>query len=167
VIVLAVIIGAIAVATGNSSPETSPSTPPASTPTSSSTITAAERAYGLAVGDQVTRLGGALSELGDLSTNYQFGDDEWTIDVATQLAKIRLIHDEGMALTPPDSMADIHYRYTQGLEHFYTMTELFARGVDELDASLIEQAGTEMDIAAEYILEATDLMNAFVESKSK
>jgi NADH:ubiquinone oxidoreductase subunit K len=158
-IVLAVIIGVIAVATSSGTPATSP--------TSSSTITAAEQAYGLAVADQAFRMSDALSEVGDLSANPQFYNNEWINNMATQLATIRLVHDEGMALKPPSSMAEIHYQYTKGLEHYYTMTELLARGVDELDASLINQAVTEMDIATDYILEATNLMNAFKESKSK
>jgi hypothetical protein len=159
VIVLAVIIGIIVVATSSGTPAT--------LPTSSSTITAAERAYALAIVDQASILSKALTELGDLSKNYRFGDNEWTTNVATQLVKIRMVHDEAMAMTPPSSMTEIHYQYTQGLEHYYTMTDLLSQGIDELDASLINQAVTEMDIGNGYITEATNLMNAFKESKSK
>lgn len=140
---------------------------PASSPTSSSTITAAERAYASAVGDQATTMSNALSKLGALLKNYQLGDNEWTMNVATQLVKIRMVHDEAMAMTPPSSMTEIHYQYTQGLEHYYTMTDLLTRGIDELDTSLIEQAVTEGTIANGYITEATNLMNDFTESKSK
>ena len=94
-------------------------------------------------------------------------DDEWTFDVATQLAKIRLVYNEAMAMSPPSSMTEIHSKYTQGLEHYNTMTELLAQGIDELDADLIEQATTEMYIGQDYIDEATDLMNDFTESKLK
>lgn len=140
---------------------------PATSPTSSSTITAAERAYASAVADQATTMSNALSELGGLLKNYQLGDNEWTTNVATQLVKIRMVHDEAMAMTPPSSMTEIHYQYTQGLEHFYTMTDLLAEGIDELDVDLIDQATTEMYIGKDYITEATNLMNDFSNSKSK
>lgn len=147
---------------------TQPSTP-ASSPTSSSqpTITAAEQAYASAVAEQAATLTEALSELGDLLQNYQFGDDEWTTDVALQLATIRIVYDEAMAMSPPSSMTEIHYKYTQGLKHYNTMTELLAQGIDELDAGLIEQATTEGYIANDYIAEATNLINDFTESKLK
>jgi hypothetical protein len=126
-----------------------------------------EQAYALAIADQSSTLSKALTELSDLSQNYQFGDDEWTTDVALQMVKIRTVHDEAMAMTPPSSMAEIHYKYTQGLKHYYTMTDLLAEGIDKLDAGLIEQATTEMNIGTGYIIEATKLMNDFTESKSK
>jgi hypothetical protein len=141
--------------------------PESSDITAPTPFTAAEQAYASAIVDQSTTLAGALAELGDLSQNYQFGDDEWTINVATQLAKIRLVYDEAMAMSPPSSMTEIHYKYTQGLKHYNTMTELFAQGIDELNASLIEQATTEMYIGKDYITEATNLINAFTESRSK
>jgi flagellar basal body-associated protein FliL len=160
-IVLAAIIGGIILVTGTSSPETSPSTLP---PT---TITAAEQAYALAVVDQSTTMSTALTELVDLLQDYRLGDDEWTINVATQLATIRIVYDEAMALEPPNSMVDIHYKYVQGLKHYHTMTDLLARGIDELDVSLIEQAATEMNTGTDYITEATNLVNDFTESKLK
>jgi hypothetical protein len=159
-IVLAAIIGGIALLIGTSSPETSLSTPLA-------TITAAEQAYALAVVEQSTTMSAALTELGSLLQNYQLGDDEWTINVATQLATIRMVYDEAMALEPPNSMAEIHYKYVQGLKHYHTMTDLLAQGIDELDVSLIEQAATEMDTGTDYITEATNLVNDFTESKLK
>jgi len=160
-IVLAAIIGGIVLATGASLPEASPSTSP---PT---TITAAEQAYALVVADQSTTMSTALTELGDLLQDYRLGDDEWATDVVTQLVKIRMVYNEAMAMTPPSSMTEIHYKYSQGLKHYNTMTDLLAQGIDELDASLIEQAATEMDIGTDYIKEATKLMNDFTESKSK
>jgi hypothetical protein len=141
--------------------------PGSSDVTSPAPITAAEQAYASAVAEQATTLTGVLYKLGDLCQNYQLGDDEWALDVATQLAIIRLVYDEAMAMSPPSSMAEIHYKYTQGLEHYNTMTELLAQGIDELDADLIGQATTEMYIGKDYIDEAANLMNDFTESKLK
>jgi hypothetical protein len=141
--------------------------PGSSDVTSPAPITAAEQAYASAVAEQATTLAGVLTKLGDLLQNYQLGDDEWAINVATQLAVIRLVYDEAMAMSPPSSMAEIHSKYTQGLTHYNTMTELLAQGIDALDTDLVEQAATEMNIGTVYITEATNLMNDFTESKLK
>jgi len=161
VIVLAAIIGGIVLATNSGAPTSAPAS------SEKPTITATEKAYASTVGDQATTVATALTELGDLLQNYQLGNNEWTINVATQMAKIRMVYDEAMAMTPPSSMTEIHYKYTQGLEHFHTMTDLLAQGIDELDASLLEQAATEMNIGKDYITEATNLMNDFTKSKLK
>jgi flagellar basal body-associated protein FliL len=160
-IVLAALIGGIVLATSSGTPASAPTT------TEKPTITATEKAYALTIVDQTTTMSKALTELHDLLQNYQLGNDEWTINVATQLAIIRMVYDDAMTLEPPNSMVEIHYKYVQGLKHYHTMTDLLARGIDELDVNLIEQAATEMDTGTDYITEATNLVNDFTESKSK
>lgn len=71
-----------------------------------------------------------------------------------------------MELEPPESMAHIHYKYVEGMQHFNTMTELLARGIDESDPDLLNEAIVEMETGAQLMDEATKLMEEFTEGHS-
>lgn len=127
-------------------------------------LTTAEQAYANAVADQAMSVGKALTQFGELLQNPQYGDDAWTLQVATQLVIIQTVYDQAMELDPPSSMAEIHLKYTQGMKAYNDMTYLFARGVDELDLNLIDQAVTKMETGIRLINEATELMREFTEA---
>lgn len=95
VIVLAVIIGAIALATSSDTPAPAPAS------SEKQTLAAAEQAYLSTIVDQSRTVGTALTELGELLQNYRFGSNEWTTKVAFQMVKIRMVYDEAMEMTPP------------------------------------------------------------------
>ena len=137
---------------------------PEPVPTEQPALTSAERAYASAIVEQADTIGKALSELGELLQNPQIGNDEWTLQVATQIVIIRGVYDEAMELTPPTSMAEIHLKYTQALKHFNDSTYLLTQGIDELDPSLLEEATTEMEIGTQLINEATQLTLEFNET---
>jgi len=162
VIILAVVMGTC-LGGESTVPPVTPNEP--STPTKTTTLSASEQNYATTIANQAEGLSTAFTKLGDLLQNYQFGNDEWTINVAAQLVIIRTIYNEAMAMEPPSSMAEIHYKYIQGLKHYYTMTDLFTKGIDQLDSSLIEQATTEMYKGMDYIQEATTLITEFMENK--
>jgi hypothetical protein len=81
--------------------------------------------------------------------------------MALQLATIRVTYDEAMEISPPDSMAHIHYKYIQALKHFHTMTQLLADGIDNVDADLLSEGLEELNIGRDYIEETTALINEF------
>ena len=143
----------------------SPVTPSESSIPTKTTLSTSEQNYATAIANQTEKLSTAFTKFGDLLQNYEFGNDEWTINVAAQLVIIRMTCDEARAMEPPNSMSEIHDKYIQGLEHYYTMTDLFTEGIDQLDISLIEQATTEMYKGMDYIEEATRLMTEFVENR--
>ena len=144
-----------------------PSAPPTLAPTQAptSTLTASEQSYVDTITDQSSRLSTAFSKLGELLQNFQLRNDEWTINVATQLDIIKQAYDEAMAIEPPNSMTEIHYKYVQGMKHFHTMIGLITEGIDNIDASLILEANNEMETGTQYILEAARLMTEFMENK--
>ncbi len=161
-IVAIFIVLAIAIPSEPTSPPstTSPATEEP-TPGKPSPLTTSEQNYATIIADQTTTVGQAFTELGALLQNPQYGNDEWTLKVATQLAIIRIVYDEAMQLDAPDSMAHIHLKYMQGMKHFNDMTYLLTQGIDNLDANLVEEAGREMDTGGQLIMEAADLMEEF------
>ena len=147
-------------------PAPAKTTQPVSPPTTPEkpALTTAEQAYANAVADQATTVGNALTKLGELLQNPQYGDDAWTLQVATQLVIIQTVYDQAMELDPPSSMAEIHLKYTQGMKAYNDMTYLFSRGVDELDLNLIDQAVTKMETGIRLLNETTELMREFREA---
>ena len=131
------------------------------TPTRLPSLTASEQNYSTTIVDHSSTVGEALTKLGDLMGEPQIGNDEWTLDVATQLVIIQLGYDETLEMEPPSSMADIHYHYTQAMWHYDRATDLIAEGIDTMNVDLINQAGSEMEAGTEYINEATRLLSDF------
>jgi len=128
-------------------------------------ITPSEQAYATTMIDLNKKVSEAFDELSELMANPRMGDDEWTINVAVQLATIRVLYEEAMEIDPPASMAHIHYKYVQGMKHYETATHLIAKGLDELDTNLIDQATTEIYAGAQFVNEATELTNEFTETR--
>lgn len=162
-ITIFILIGIIAIVTGRPAEEPAQITPTPTTPEQQA-ITPAEQAYATTIGNQATTVGNAFTELTELCQNPQFGNDEWTLLVAVQLTTIRMAYDEAMELDPPSSMAEIHLKYTQGMKAYNDMAYLFARGVDELDPNLIEEATRKMEIGTQLINEAAELTREFTEA---
>jgi hypothetical protein len=136
------------------------------TPTELPSLTASEQNYCTTIVDHSSTVGEAMDNLRDLMGNAQIGDDEWTLDVATQLTIIRQGYDEALEIEPPSSMADIHYHYTQAMWHYDKATDLIAEGIDTINADLINQAGSEIEAGTEYINEATKLLSDFAAAHS-
>jgi hypothetical protein len=134
-----------------------------STPTP---LTASERNYALAMADHGSRVVAAMSEASNLMENAQIGNDEWIQDLATQLARIRLLYDEALEMEPPSSMVDIHYKYIQAMSHIDTCTDFITEGIDTLNVNLLDQAKSESDMAMEYMGQAADMLSDFLAAHS-
>jgi len=160
-LVLIIAIVGIVALSDESPPSAGTAAPATTTPTQSPAITPAEQDYLNTIVTQATATGNALSQLGTLFENYQFGDDEWTIQVAVQLAIIRVGYEEAIALSPPSSLVAIHNTYTQALSHYNAATYLIADGVDALDASLLDQALAELETGNQLIDQVTAMMDDF------
>ena len=123
-------------------------------------VTPSEKAYAITIVDHSSRVSETMYKLGDLMSDPQIGDDKWTIDVAVQLAMMKVLYDEAMEIDPPSSMANIHYKYVQAMKHLDTAADLIPQGIDQLDANLINQATAELLIATQLINETGGLIEA-------
>jgi uncharacterized protein YraI len=87
-------------------------------------------------------------------------DDEWRTKTAMTLAMFTLLADEVRTLTPPDRMADLHTDVLAAAAHYEKVATLAADGIDQLDADLLRQATTEMQLGQEAIERASAKMQA-------
>jgi len=136
------------------------------TPIEPLSITASEQNYAATMEDHALRVAEALDELSALMANPQIGYDEWTIDVAIQITIIRLLYDEAQEIEPPNSMAAIHYNYMQAMWHYDRSMDLIVEGTDTLNANLISQATSELELGGDYIEEAIRLLSDFIAARS-
>lgn len=150
VVVAIIIIAAVAICAPNETPS----------------LTASEQNYAATMADHSESVGEAMSNLSVLMGNPQIGYDEWTIDVATEVTIIRLLYDEAQDIEPPNSMAHIHNNYMQAMWHYDRAMDFLVEGIDTLDADLIDQATSEIEMGTEYLDEATEQTEDFVASHS-
>jgi len=129
-------------------------------------LTASELNYAATMADHSSMVIETLGNLSDLLDNPQFLDDEWILDVAIELALIKTLYDEAMKMEPPSSMADIHYKYIQAMSHLNNFVDLEAEGIGTLDVDLLDQATSELELAGEYINEATEMTEDFLAAHS-
>ena len=136
------------------------------TPTEPPSLTASEQNYATTIVDHNSKVGEAMSSLSYLMENPQIGYDEWTIDVATEVTIIRLLYEEAQEIEPPSSMADIHYNYMQAMWHYDRSMDFLVEGIDTLNADLMSQATSEIEMGTAYLNEATKLTNDFMAAHS-
>jgi len=130
-------------------------------------LTSAEQAYSTTIGNHAYRVADTMDNLAELFSDFQIGDDAWTIQVAAQLVTIQMLYDEVLEIEPPSSMTHIHNKYMQAMKHYETATHLIPQGIDRLDTDLINQATAEILTGVQLVDEATSLLEIFLEERSK
>ncbi|MFC1983720.1 hypothetical protein ACFLVO_01720 [Chloroflexota bacterium] len=130
-------------------------------------LTSAEQAYATTIGNHAHRVADTMDNLTKLFSDFQIGDDTWTIQVAAQLVTIQMLYDEVLEIDPPSSMAHIHNKYVQAMKHYETATNLIPQGIDRLDTDLINQATAEILTGGQLVDEATSLLEIFLEERYK
>ena len=128
---------------------------PTDTPKPTPTVTVecptpSERAYFTRFVEVMDPAGTAYSELGRLSIEagnnvLLFFDDAWKLEVVVQLALIQSAADGIRELTAPPSLASIHRHNLQIASAMQDGNDLYAKGIDNLDADLIGAASLRMD----------------------
>jgi len=129
--------------------------------TETSSVTAKEQEYFSAVGKQSQTVGSAINQIGVLSQNPLFGNDDWTLKMGAQLAIIQSEYTTAKAMTLPNSLKSIHSKYLEGLSHYNSMTSLLAKGIDNSNSDLISKAADEMAKGSACVIEAVALIDEF------
>lgn len=129
-------------------------------------LTTAECTYLNTFGDQLETIGSAMAEFGDLFAAPELFSDEWIIDVAIQLAILRLAYDDATALDPPQSLAAVHGSYISAITKLNDATFLIAEGIDNIDADSINEAANLMVEATTDINTGTDQIVGFAATRS-
>jgi len=132
---------------------------PTAIPESPSGLSESEASYAYETGGIATYVGDCLVDLGEQATQYNPFSDEWVLNVAGDLACIRIAYAELQAIGPPPAFELMHSYLLQALSSFDSATYDFAYGVDNFDAASIELATSKFQDGTYYL----DLANEELE----
>lgn len=104
-------------------------------------VSAAElAAYLDSINQPTTDLGGAAREMGRLLGAPQVGDSTWTVRLGTQLAIVKLAHEQLLAVQPPPSLAAVHAILTTATQQCSDSADATAAAVDHGDVQALNRA---------------------------
>jgi micrococcal nuclease len=138
---------------------TAPSTEP-TTEAATQGFTADEQAYALTVGAQASELQQSFQRFGELFQNPRIGEDDWTFQVATELAFWRASYNDAQQMTPPAAFADIHATYVQALSLYASAGDDIAYGIDNYDAAALESAADKLNQGNDLLTQASTMLTA-------
>ena len=141
---------------------------PTDTPKPTPTVecpTPSERAYFTRLAEVIYPAATAYGEFGRLNIEagnnvLLFFDDTWQLEVVVQLASIQSVTDGIRELTAPPSLASIHRHNLQIASTMQDGNDLYAKGIDNLDADLISAASLRMDDVNTLLEESVAKMQA-------
>ena len=144
---------------------------PTDTPKPTPTVTVecptpSERAYFARLGEIIVPLSTTYGEFGRLNQEASNNvlliyDDAWKLEVFVQLALIQSAADSIKELTAPPSLASIHRHNLQMASAMQDGNDLYAKGIDNIDADLLEAALLRMDDVNKLINEGTAKLQAY------
>lgn len=95
----------------------------------------------------------------ELFQDPRIGDDDWTIQLATQFVIWDTTYDEASAIVPPPAFASIHNLVLESLSLLSSAGDDIATGIDNFDPVLLEQGANKITQAGSLMVEATDELN--------
>jgi hypothetical protein len=148
-------------------PQPTPSPEPTPTPEPSMPeVTAEECRYLNELVEQLTAVGDAFGNIGELSGRPDFLSDDWILEMVVQFVIIQLTEEAALALDPPASLDHIHTEWLSIMDTSVQATELLTGGIDELDTSKIDAATRLIEDVGVQTQEATLLLSEFTASRS-
>ena len=90
--------------------------------------------YALEMADTGMTIADALGELGELTQDPQFGDDNWVAELVIQMVAIQVAHTQLTEISVPAEMADLHELILDATGDCYDAMDYLASGIDDLDA---------------------------------
>ena len=118
--------------------------------------TAGEDDYRIEIAAIAAELGATVQDLDGPLSNPNMEDDDWNASVSLALSDIITLCDEASQIVPPDSMANTHLTNLETIERLNNAVGLLTGAIDEADTGTMDQAFTEMWLAAETLAEITD-----------
>lgn len=115
------------------------------------------------VADQGQAIGDAMSELGNLMTDPKIGVDDWTIDVAVQMAAIQVAHDTISGLEVPPGLEGFHEFLTDATGDCSESTKHLATALDTLDENELNLSASFIQSCNGKLEDLTKRMNEAIE----
>lgn len=101
----------------------------------------------------------SFEDLSDLMSSPNFGDTEWTLNVATQFAIWQVSYQDALVLTPTPAFDEIHGLFVESLRLYSEAGDEAASGIDNFDINQINSAAAKMADANVLLNEAARLAN--------
>ena len=96
-------------------------------------------------------VGASLRTFSVLAETPRIGDDDWTLQLATQLAIWKTTYEDAQKLQAPDEWRGWNQRYIAVLSRSDRAAGEFASGIDQRNADLIYEAGAEIQQAGQEL----------------
>jgi hypothetical protein len=93
---------------------------------------------------QLDDLALGLGKLGELLTNPQLGEEQWTSEVATAMAVVRLAYEGLTQLQPPPHLTEVHTTVMAAAAFCDAATNSLASGLDNFDIAALQLAGQQV-----------------------
>jgi hypothetical protein len=139
--------------------ELAPTAVPAAQTAATQGLSAEEQGYIDEVLPIIMRMSTSLETAGELFQNPQFGENDWTLSVAAELATWRTSYDDALLIQAPPAFASMHELFLESLRLFSDASLDIANGLDTFDAVLLESGASKMIQGSEYL----DLASAELE----
>ena len=104
----------------------------------------------------------SMIRLGELNQEPQILDEDWRNEVIAQMVIIKLCHQQVSELTPPPELKAMHNQLLSGTTDIDKAMDVYAEGLDSLDAQKITQAVQLMQSGNSKINKATALLNQYL-----
>ena len=144
-------------------PTVAPTAVPTVMPTAEPTMSAEEIAYGDAIIEVVEAYGNIFSLLAiqfdeAAADPAMMFDENWRLATAVYLGSLIVTGDMARDITPPARYAGSYGLFLEAVTHIDKFIDLYADGVDELDAEKINAATMEMTLGGDLTRQSTELM---------
>lgn len=104
------------------------------------------------------------SRAGELFKNPRIGDDDWTIELATEFALWRTLYQAAEERIPPPRFAELHAKFTEMLSLLSSASYDMAAGADTLDPALVNRGAGKIADATEILDEMEVIIDELAES---
>ena len=98
-----------------------------------------------------------VNGLDQMLVNPEIEDSDWTTTITLAMEDITTLCNEACQIVPPDSMVDVHIINLEAIDGLDNAMGMLSEGIDEQDTDLVNQAATEMWLAAEILAQVTDV----------
>lgn len=121
--------------------------------------------YIAAITEAVTTYENASNVLTSLANRaavdpYLMIDEDWKLATAMCLASFTIAGEMIQEINPPVQYVQLHEQLVEAVAHYDRFVELYAAGIDDLDANLVDAAVTELEQGNAAMWHATALLEA-------
>lgn len=120
--------------------------------------------YSMRAAEIWQQVGSALGNLSDLLQEPKLTNQDWAVEVAVQLATIRVAYLQLSEVVAPAELDEIHVLSLDALSDCNAMTYHLANGIDNLDATELDAAVGLLGSCNAKTLEAIEMMNEYSET---